>query len=150
MRAVFLAAVLLFAALPVRAAEWPPAIVAAVKQRESACAKEGGRPIASNRFLRRVQLDGDGRDDFILDDGKFRCSKGAPGRCGSSGCSKEVYLSSAKDPSKPVLVELSGSYGVRKSKRGARITFQTRSGYVTYRFADGCAIPVSGGGERRC
>ena len=150
MRSAVLAGTLVLASLPAEAVEWPPAVATAIKEREAACAKQGGRPNPSRRFVRRLQLDGDGRDDFILDDSQFRCSKGSSEWCGSGRCSKAVYLSSAKDKSKPVLVELGGAYGVRKSRRGSRATFQTRSGYVTYRFANGCAIPVSGGGERRC
>lgn len=150
MRSAVLFGVLLIAAAPANGAELPPGVAAAVKEREAACAKNGGRPITSRRFVRRLDLDADRLDDFIIDDSKFRCTKGSAGLCGSGGCSKEIFLSSAKDKSKPVLVERGDAYGVRKSRRGARVTFETRGGYVTYGFANGCAIPLSGPGERRC
>ena len=150
MRSAALTGILVLTCMPALAAELPAAVAAAVKEREAACAKNGGRATSARRFVRRLDLDRDGADDFILDDGRFRCSKCPTEWCGSGGSSREIYLSSAKDKSKPLLVERGGSYGVRKSRSGARVTFQTRNGYVTYRFAKGCAVPVSGPGERRC
>lgn len=134
---------------PAAAAEWPAPVAKAVAAREKFCAEQGGKPRAGARFIRQLSLDGDNRADFILDDSQFSCSAGAPGFCGSGGCSIEVFLSSAKGGLKAVLTELGSGYAVRKTKGGARLTVRTRNGPVTYRFAGGCAVPV-GGGERSC
>ena len=140
---------LLLPAAPAFAAEWPGPVAQALKERQEFCAGEGGRLADPAKAIRRLDLDGDGQDDFILDDGKLACSKGAPGWCGSGGCSMEVFLSGAKGGLKSVLTELGGGYSVKKSGRGHRVTFRTRSGAATYRFADGCAIPIRRG-ERSC
>jgi hypothetical protein len=150
MRRAAILAVVLVSPLPALAAPYPPPIAAAVREREKACTDQGGRPAASARFVRRVNLDGDGKDDFIIHDGLFRCTKGTPGFCGSGGCGMAVFLSSARGGLKRVLEETGSGYGVTKARGGARVTFRTRRGPATYRFAGGCAIPVAGGGERRC
>jgi hypothetical protein len=49
---------------------------------------------------------------------------------------------------KPVLTELGSGYAARKPARGVLVTF--KNGAATYRFAEGCAIPVRRGGERSC
>jgi hypothetical protein len=141
---------LFLGAVPVLAADWPPPVAKAVREREQFCAEAGGKPVVGAKFIRQLSLDGDARADFILNDSEFRCTKGAPGFCGSGGCSVEVFLSSAKGGLKSVLTELGSGYAVRKTKNGSRITVQTRNGPVTYRFAGGCAVPVAGGGERSC
>jgi hypothetical protein len=142
--------VLLALAMPASAAEWPGPVAEAVKERQEFCTGEGGRLAAPEKAIRRLDLDGDGRDDFILDDGRLTCSKGAPGWCGSGGCSMEVFLSGTKDGLKSVVTHLGAGYAVKKSGRGHRVTFRTRDGAVTYRFADGCAIPTGRRGERSC
>jgi hypothetical protein len=146
---LLLCELLLGLAAPALAAEWPAPVADAIQEREKFCADEGGRLAAPEKAIRRLDLDGDGRDDFILDDGRLTCSKGAPGWCGSGGCSMEVFLSGAKGGLRSVLTELGGGYSVKKSGRGYRVIFRTRGGAATYRFADGCAIPIRRG-ERSC
>jgi hypothetical protein len=148
-RATIFGGILLGLAAPALAAEWPAPVAAALKERQEFCGGEGGRLAAPEKAVRRLDLDGDGRDDFILDDGKLACSKGAPGWCGSGGCSMEVFLSGAKGGLKSILTELGAGYSVKKSGRGHIVTFRTRSGAAAYRFADGCAIPTRRG-ERSC
>ena len=70
-------------------------IAAAIAERAKSCAEAGGKLAAPEKAIRRLDLDGDGRDDFILDDRRLACSRGAPGWCGFGGCSIEVFLSSA-------------------------------------------------------
>jgi hypothetical protein len=146
----FVLVAVLLSGVPALAGEYSTTLAAAIKERRDACAEQGGRSTAGANFIRRIDLDGDGRDDFILDDGQFRCSKGAPGWCGSGGCSVEVFLAKPDGDAKSILTELGGGYAVTKTARGATLTVRTRGGPVTYRFADGCAIPVKGGGERSC
>jgi hypothetical protein len=141
--------ILLASAAPALAAEWPGPVTEAVKERADACAGEGGKLAAPAKAIRRLDLDGDGQDDFILDDARLACSKGAPGWCGSGGCSMEVFLSGAKGGLKSVLTELGSGYEVKKSGKGHLVTFRTRNGAATYRFAEGCAIPIRRG-ERSC
>ncbi|HEX8166586.1 MAG TPA: hypothetical protein VF601_12460 [Beijerinckiaceae bacterium] len=149
-RAAILGGILLAWVSPALAAEWPGPVAEAVKEREAFCAGEGGRLADPAKAIRRLDLDGDGQDDFILDDGRLRCSKGLPGWCGSGGCSMEVFLSGAKGGLKSVLTELGSGYSVEKAGRGHRVTFRTRDGAVAYRFAEGCAILAGRRGERSC
>ena len=73
---------LLALAAPALAAERPALIAAAIGEREQSCTEAGGKLAAPEKAIRRLDLDGDGRDDFILDR-RLACSKGAPGWCGS-------------------------------------------------------------------
>ena len=104
-------AALLASSLPVAAAEWPKPVQDAIAERE-ACAGAGGRGWKSADFVGRLDLDGDKRDDFILDDGKYRCSKGPPGYCGSGGCSMTVWLSKPEGGPRIVLETLGDGYAL--------------------------------------
>jgi hypothetical protein len=148
-RSGFLGLVLLLAT-PALAVKWPAPIAAAIAERAKSCTEAGGKLAAPEKAIRRLDLDGDGRDDFILDDRRLACSKGAPGWCGSGGCSMEVFLSSAAGGLKSVLTEFGSGYSVKTSGRGPVVTFKTREGAVAYRFAEGCAIPTGRAGERSC
>jgi hypothetical protein len=136
-------------AAPAFAAEWPAPVAAAIAERAKSCAEAGGKLAPPEKAIRRLDLDGDGRDDFILDDRRLAC-RGAPGWCGSGGCSIEVFLSSAAGGLKSVLTELGSGYSVKTSGRGPVVIFKTREGTVAYRFAEGCAIPTGRRGERSC
>ncbi len=142
-------AALLASSLPVAAAEWPKPVQDAIAEREAYCREQGGTGIELADFVGRLDLDGDKRDDFILDDGKYRCSKGPPGYCGSGGCSMTVWLSKPEGGPKIVLETLGDGYALSWSRIGATIAFPGRGGKTAYRFAKGCAVAVPGG-EKSC
>jgi hypothetical protein len=141
---------LLLLATPAFAAEWPAPIAAAIAERAKSCAEAGGKLAPPEKAIRRLDLDGDGRDDFILDDRRLACSRGAPGWCGLRRLLDRGVPVERRRRLKSVLTELGSGYSVKTSGRGHLVTFKTREGAVACRFAEGCAIPTGRRGERSC
>lgn len=138
------------APLAVAAAERAPELAAAYKAREDQCRQQGGAASFGPRFVRRFDLDGDGRRDFVLNDAQVRCSKGAPSSCGPRGCAVEAFLL-GEQGAKRVLREIATGVSLRKTSGGAVLTLQQPTGSaLRFRFANGCAVPADGQGEPRC
>lgn len=56
-----------------------------------------GAATVHSEFLRRTDVDGDGRKDAVLNWGGLRCDGGARS-CGSGGCRQEVWLAGPEGP----------------------------------------------------
>lgn len=135
----------LLAAAPALAEEWPSQISAELAERQDYCKQQGGKATIAETFLRRIDLDGDGRDDFIMDDAGFQCSKGVPLYCGSGGCSVQVFMGRGDD-AHLVFSELAQQFTVK----GKVLEVSQGKSYpkITVRFEKGCAI--SSTGEKSC
>jgi hypothetical protein len=131
--------------VPALAEDWPPQIGAELAERQEYCKQQGGKAAIAETFLRRVDLDGDGRDDFIMDDAGFRCSEGVPLYCGSGGCQVQVFMGRA-DGAHLVFSRLA-----QQSALKGRV-FEVSQGKnypkITVHFEGGCAIPS--GGKKKC
>ena len=132
------------------AAERAPELAAAFKAREDQCRQQGGTASFGPRFVRRFDLDGDGRRDFVLNDAQVRCSKGTLSSCGPRGCTVEALLVTDQG-AKRVLGQTATGVSLRKTSGGAVLTLQQAAGApLRFRFANGCAMPADGTGEPRC
>ncbi|SEG64311.1 hypothetical protein SAMN04488144_1326 [Methylobacterium sp. 190mf] len=64
----------------------------AVDARKRMC---GSAPIKlGTTFVERRDVNGDGSDDFVLDYGQFACGGDAAFFCGTTGCTREIFVSS--------------------------------------------------------
>lgn len=130
---------LMLMTLPAHAEDWaaPASVHAEVVERMNYCKQQGGKVTIAETFLRHMDLDGDGRDDFIVDDAGFRCSKGVPLYCGSGGCQIQVFLGGEKD-ARPVFSELAQQYTLK----GKVLEVSQGKSYpkIIVRFEGGCAI----------
>ena len=93
---LMLAAVLL-AFVPTRIAlstQEPEVVAKEVREAEEQCRVDGGRPLKRANFLRVLDLNNDGGEDWVLDFSKFECAGTVPSQpfCGSGGCSVSIYL----------------------------------------------------------
>ncbi|MEJ2021030.1 MAG: hypothetical protein P8X43_03050 [Maritimibacter sp.] len=59
---------------------------------KSACAEMGGTISVEPGFETRQDLNGDGRDDLVIDYASAACSEAASLYCGSGGCTTGLYL----------------------------------------------------------
>jgi len=144
MRAALCLGMLLAIAAPALAEDWPAAIKAELDDRQAYCKDQGEEAKIGATFLRRMDLDGDGREDFIMDDAGFGCTKGAPPYCGSGGCSIQVFIGGEKD-ARLVFSELAQQVALK----GKVLEVAPRRGRkITVRFERGCAIRSDG--ERSC
>lgn len=73
----------------------PAAVSRVVNTMNSDCQGVGGRPGTSRGLVSAVDLNGDGRMDYVIYTGAFDCEGAASLFVGASGGSVEVFLSAA-------------------------------------------------------
>lgn len=71
----------------------PPAVEADIKAEMKECATHDAK--FKKGFLIRRDINGDGKEDYILDYGHFICGRASNTYCGSGGCSTTIYASTA-------------------------------------------------------
>lgn len=72
----------------------PAPVRAAIDALNAECQGAGGRPGASPGLLSSVDLNGDGRSDYVIDTGAFDC-EGAASLFAGTGGSVEVFIATA-------------------------------------------------------
>jgi len=70
-------------------AGWPPAFVTVIEETQSYC--EGSFSLANDSVQQR-DLNGDGRDDWILDSRGFTCTSNPAIACGLLGCGVQTLI----------------------------------------------------------
>ncbi len=112
------------------------------------CNSVGGRPGDPMAAIERVDLDGDGSSDIILDAGRFICAGVVPeAHCPEVGCSTSVYLSH-RGSWRPAF-DIVGSYCIDRTTAPATFVTIQRNFHadgsmtilnVRYRFSRGMAF----------
>ena len=69
----------------------PPMVQSAIDENRKACLPKKSELLPG--FLTARDINGDGRNDYILDYGKFKCGADTTYFCGSAGCLTQVYAS---------------------------------------------------------
>ena len=77
MKTTSFAAFLLSAPLFAQAAPLPEAVAHELDVLASICRLSGGRPYGFRHAVEKADLNGDGIDDYVLDDGEFQCYGGS-------------------------------------------------------------------------
>lgn len=74
-------------------AQLPPQVAAGQREVEQDCRGAGGRPSLMDGFRTELDLNGDGRPDYVHDLSHLNCEGAASFFCGSAGCPLVVYYS---------------------------------------------------------
>ncbi len=94
MRGAFpIAAALAAATLPAFAEEPPAALIEATEEASALCTALGGTPGILDGYMRSLDLNGDGRADFLTDLARLECEGARAVFCGPSGCPVAAWLS---------------------------------------------------------
>lgn len=94
MRRVQIILTLLTCSTPIYAAgPLPPIVEAHMRNDAKECPSHDAR--FEKGFVTRMDVNGDGQEDYILDYGKFLCGGSYSTFCGSAGCSTTVFASTA-------------------------------------------------------
>jgi hypothetical protein len=136
---------------PVRAAEPPDNVAAAVAQAAQACKDMDGQP-NTDAVLTVEDLNGDGSEDWIADYSKLKCEGGVNPLCGNGGCSIQIYFWDGAAGWDLVFEDLVQSYKFGKSG-GKRLMYVTTPGdpcnkptnetcNYTYRLEKDAIVPI--------
>lgn len=88
-RLLLIACADLAAASASHAQSFPPVVQAAIAAARKGCE---GKTEERRGFVTTRDVNGDGRPDYVLDYGAFRCD-GTADSCGSGGCTTQVFVS---------------------------------------------------------
>lgn len=73
--------------------ELPPELRAAMDEAMADCTAMGGTPEVLPAYVTRIDLNGDGADDFLTDLAGLQCTNAWSAFCGSAGCPVTAWLS---------------------------------------------------------
>jgi hypothetical protein len=156
MARLLLAAFLVLAARPAEALDLnalPAPVKAEMELAHTGCIDGRTLKIGPNG-LRRLDLSGEGRADYVIDDGDITCS-GAHDFCGSGGCTLAIFMQGPKGYAKVWDdVAISAAFARRAKGYGLTLRVKVPGGYplTTTRlvFAHGCAVDLTHGRKRLC
>jgi hypothetical protein len=82
-------------AQPVPQSEWPATVRASFQEAAASCREAASGRMTFDReiYVKRADLNGDGRPDYVVDDAGLSCPGAASLLCGSAGCGVAIHLS---------------------------------------------------------
>ncbi|MDH2353188.1 hypothetical protein QCM77_21965 [Bradyrhizobium sp. SSUT18] len=80
-------------AKPFNPADYPPGVQKAVRYANEECESQGGGAVTfAPDTVRRIDLTGDGRDDYIVDFRDTKCGDRETTYCGTGGCVMNILV----------------------------------------------------------
>jgi hypothetical protein len=131
-------------AKPFNAADYPPGVQQAVRYANEECESQGGGAVTfAPDTVRKVDLTGDGRDDYIVDFRDTKCGERETTYCGTGGCVMTILVTLPDGHVRPVFDGYVRSYEIlaRPMKRGAARTvrFELHGSYCGGFGAQACS-----------
>ncbi|WP_439368211.1 hypothetical protein [Bradyrhizobium sp. DASA03120] len=109
-------------AKPLDPADYPPGVQEALRYANEECDSQGGGAVSfAPDTVRKVDLTGDGRDDYIVDFRDTKCGERTTTYCGTGGCVLNILVALPDGSVRPVFDGYVRSYEILAPpmKRGA-------------------------------
>jgi hypothetical protein len=75
---------------------YPPEVRKSLQQANEECTREGGGAVTfAPDTVRKIDLTGDGRDDYIVDFQNTQCADREAAYCGTGGCDMDILVALA-------------------------------------------------------
>jgi hypothetical protein len=117
---------------PVRAQDdsFPAPIQKDLAEAMKECADyEDGKTTVNPGFVRKLDLTGNKRADYIVDQGKLKCSSFESAFCGTGGCHHLIYVTTKSGELKQVFSGMVRGYKISKGAGAKTITFHLHGGF---------------------
>ncbi|MBR0863349.1 hypothetical protein JQ614_19485 [Bradyrhizobium diazoefficiens] len=114
-------------ARPFNPADYPAGVQKALRYANEECdGQDGGAVTFAPDTVRRIDLTGDGRDDYIVDFRDTKCGERETTYCGTGGCVMDILVTLPDGSVRPVFDGYVRSYKIVTSpvKRGAARTIR--------------------------
>src|SRR6478609_3435562 len=114
-------------AKPFNLADYPPGVQKAVRYANEECDSQGGGAVTfAPDTVRRIDLTGDGREDYIVDFRETKCGDRETTYCGTGGCVMNTLVTLPDGSVQPVFDGRVRSYEIKPKpmKRGAARTIR--------------------------
>jgi hypothetical protein len=110
-----------------RAIDYPVEVRKALAYAPIACRQEsGGKVTFASDTVRKVDLNGDGRDDYVVSFQDTECSTYAGGFCGTAGCSMDFLVTLPDRKIRSVFADRIRGYEILP---GGTVRFQLHGAY---------------------
>jgi hypothetical protein len=119
--------------------QYPPEVRAVLDEAREYCSSQGGRRLELDRnAVRKVELTGQGRGDFVIDLTYTTCVDAEYAFCGSGGCDLTIVVAKRSGGYARVFSQQVNGYDVL-GRRGARtIRFHLHGGFCGKSGSQGC------------
>jgi hypothetical protein len=114
-------------AKPFNPADYPPGVQTALRYANDECDSQGGGAVTfATDTVRKLDLTGDGRDDYIVDFRDTKCGERETTYCGTGGCVMNILVTLPDGSVRPVFDGHVRSYKIVAPpvKRGAARTIR--------------------------
>jgi len=119
---------------------FPPEVRRLLQSARDECTQAGGERITfSADAVRRLDLTGDRRDDYIVRLRDTRCHGAEYVFCGTGGCDFRIVVALKEGGHRTVFSDLVRHYEIRPGKGGKRIRFWLHGGYCGRGGVPSCA-----------
>ncbi|WP_027550816.1 hypothetical protein [Bradyrhizobium sp. Cp5.3] len=112
---------------PFNPADYPSEVQKALRYANEECDSQGGGQVSfTPDTVRRIDLTGDGRDDYIVDFHDTKCGDRETTYCGTGGCLLDILVTLPDGSVRPVFDGYVRSYEIKAKpmKRGAARTMR--------------------------
>lgn len=115
---------------PFDASAYPAEVRKVLRYANEECpAEEGGKVSFAPDTVRKLDLTGDGRDDYIVDFRDTACSERASAYCGTGGCVMDILVTLPGGQVRRVFDGQVRSYEILPGKPARTIRFELHGGY---------------------
>ena len=90
---------------------------------------EGGKVTFAPDTVRKLDLTGDGRPDYIVDFRDTECAERASVYCGTGGCSMDILVTLPDGKIRTVFSARTRSYEILPGKRAKRVRFELHGSF---------------------
>jgi hypothetical protein len=108
----------------------PKDVQAVLDHAAKSCREEGGTGTEfSAEDIRKIDLTGDGRDDYIVHLQNAKCGEREAMFCGTGGCDLEILIANRDGSYKSVFAQRVRGYEIKPGRGARTIRFQLHGGY---------------------
>jgi hypothetical protein len=109
---------------------YPPEVRNALRYANQECTRQGGGVVTcGSDTVRRLDLTGDGRDDYIVDFHDTECAGREAVYCGTGGCSIEILVTLPNGKIRSVFSDRVRSYEILPGEGARTIRFELHGSY---------------------
>lgn len=124
---------------PFKASDYPIEIRKALSYGPEECKRQGGGKVTfAPDTVRRIDLTGDGRDDYIVSFAGTKCEGRLAVYCGTGGCTHDVYVTRANGRQRMVFSDRVRGYEILPGEGARTIRFDMHGSYCGRSGAEDC------------
>jgi hypothetical protein len=109
---------------------YPKEVQAVLDRAAGSCREQGGTETKfSTEDIRKIDLTGDGRDDYVVHLQNAECGEREAAFCGTGGCELGILIANRDGTYKSIFAQRVRGYEIKPGRGARSIRFQLHGGY---------------------